>query len=329
MKSKEAMLAFVTGASGFIGSHLVRALKTNGWQVRAYVHRTPLAAIPAVEFVNGDILDQAVLESAMRGVDVVFHLAAAVGSVVTDPRAFREVNVGGTEAVLAAARRARAGRVVYFSSIGVLGAVKAGDTADEEYPPAPRTLYDRTKSAAEEAARRAAAEGLDVVIVRPGWVYGPGDRRTFKFMRAICRRRSALIAGAPGRQTPVYIDDLTAGTLLAARKGLSGAVYHLAGDEILSAEEMTRMVAAACGVAAPRLRLPQWLARAAASAMGMVSGLLHIETPLNRGKLAFFLDPKAMSSARAKKELGYAPAIDFRTGTARAIAWYRDNGWLQ
>jgi len=322
------MLALVTGASGFIGSHLVRALKKNGWAVRAFVHKTPLAGIPGVASVSGDILDEAELEAAMAGVDVVFHLAAAVGSAVTDPHAFREVNVNGTEAVLASARRAGVGRVVHFSSIGVLGAVRAGDTADEEYPPAPRTLYDRTKLAAETAVRQAVAEGLDGVVIRPGWVYGPGDRRTFKFIRAVCRRKFALIAGAQGRQTPVYIDDLIAGTLLAAEKGRRGAVYHLAGDEILTAEEMTQVVAAACGVAGPRLRLPKWLARVAAFCLEKASRLLKMETPLNRGKLAFFLDPKAMSSARAKKELGFAPAIDFRTGVALAIAWYRGNGWL-
>jgi nucleoside-diphosphate-sugar epimerase len=322
------MLALVTGASGFIGSHLVRALKNNGWTVRAFVHRTPLSEMNGVDVVTGNILDEEALATAMAGVDVVFHLAAAVGSAVTAPRAFREVNVGGTEAVLAAARRAVVGRVVHFSSIAVLGAVRAGDAADEEYPPAPRTLYDRTKFAAEQAARLAAEKGLDVVIIRPGWVYGPGDRRTFKFIRAICRRRSALIRGAQGRQTPVFIDDLVAGTLLAAQKGRPGAVYHLAGDEIMSAEEMTAIVAAACGVQGPRLRLPMKLTQAAAFCLEKTFGLLGMETPVNRGKLAFFLDPKAMSSARAKKELGFQPTIDFRAGIALAIAWYRDNGWL-
>jgi len=322
------MLALVTGASGFIGSHLVTALKNNGWDVRAFIHRTPLAEIPGVTSIAGDIRDITALAAAMTGVDVVFHLAAAVGSVVTDPHMFRKVNVNGTEAVLAAARQANVGRIIHFSSIGVLGTVKAGIAANEDYPAAPRTLYDRTKFTAEEAARGAAAGGLAVVIVRPGWVYGPGDRRTFKLINAICRRKFALIAGSPGRQTPVYIDDLIAGTLLAAEKGRPGAVYHLAGDEILTAEEMARIVATTCGVAGPRLKLPRGLALVAAFCLEKTFGLLKIETPLNRGKLAFFLDPKAMSSARAKKELGYAPAIDFRTGTARAIAWYRENGWL-
>lgn len=322
------MRAFVTGASGFIGSHLTRALKTNGWDVRALVHSTPIAEIPGIISVTGDILDVMALEKAMAGVDTVFHLAAAVGSVVTDPHAFREVNVGGTEAVLTAARRAGAGRVVHFSSIGVLGAVKAGDIADEDYPTAPRTLYDQTKFAAEAAVLRAAADGFDVVIVRPGWVYGPGDRRTFKFISAICRRKFALIAGASGRQTPVYIDDLVAGVLLVAANGRLGTVYHLAGDEILTPAEMTAIVAMACGVAGPRLKLPKGPTKVAAFILEKVFGLMKKETPLNRGKLAFFLDPKAMSSARAKKELGYAPTTDFGTGIARAIAWYRENGWL-
>lgn len=322
------MRAFVTGASGFIGGHLVRALKDGGWDVRAFVHKTPLAEIPGVVSVAGDIQDVSALEKGMAGAGVVFHLAAAVGSIVTDPRAFREVNVGGTEAVLAAAKRAGVGRVVHFSSAGVLGAVKAGDVAREDYPPAPGTLYDRTKLEAEEAARRAAADGLDVVIVRPGWAYGPGDRRTFKFIRAVCRRKLVLVGGAPGRQTPVYIDDLTAGTLLAADEGRSGAVYHLAGDEILTTEEMTRIVAAVCGVAGPRVRLPKGPALAAAFFLEKAFGLAKKEAPLNRGKLAFFLDPKAMSSATAKSELGFAPKTDFRTGAARAIAWYRENGWL-
>ena len=322
------MRAFITGASGFIGGHLVRTLKADGWNVRILVNKTPLPGIEGIESVNGDILNSGVLEKAMSGMDIVFHLAAAVGSLVTDPRAYRMVNVEGTKAVLAAAQRAGAKRVVHFSSIGVLGVVKAGETANEDYPPAPRTLYDQTKLAAEEAVRHAAANGLDVVMIRPGWVYGPGDRRTFKFIHAICQRKLALISGAPGRQTPVYIDDLVAGALLVAERGRSGEVYHIAGNEILTAEEMSRMVAEACGVPVPRLRLPKGLAIAAAFIFEKLFSVIKKEAFLNRGKLSFFIDPKAMSSVRAKTELGFAPEIDFRTGVARTIAWYRENDWL-
>jgi dihydroflavonol-4-reductase len=322
------MRALVTGASGFIGSRLLPALQAEGWEVRAYVHRTPLASASGVFSFSGDIQDERALRAAMQGVDAVFHLAAAVGSAVTDRRAFQAVNAGGTRAVLRAARAARVGRVVHCSSIGVLGAVRDGETAAEDYPPAPRTLYDRTKLAAEEAARAAAAAGLGVVILRPGWVYGPGDRRTFKFFRAVCRRRAALISGARGRQTPVYIDDLVSGVLLAAAQGRPGAVYHLAGDEVLTAEAMTRMAAEACGVAPPRLHLPLALARPAALMLEKAFALAGREAPFNRGKLAFFSDSKAMSSQRARTELGFVPRTDFRSGVRLAIAWYRENGWL-
>ncbi len=322
------MRALVTGASGFIGARLLPALQAAGWEVRAYVHHTPLASAGGVFSFCGDIRDERALSAAMDGADAVFHLAAAVGSAVTDPRDFQAVNVEGTRAVLRAASASRVSRVVHFSSIGVLGAVGDGDTAAEDYPPAPRTLYDRTKLAAEQAALEAAAAGLGVVILRPGWVYGPGDRRTFKFIRAVCRRRAAFIAGARGRQTPVYVDDLVAGALLAAAKGRPGALYHLAGDEVLTAEEMTRETAEACGVAPPRLRLPLALARPAALFLEKAFALAGREAPFNRGKLAFFTDAKAMSSRRAQTELGFAPQRDFRTGIRLAIAWYRENGWL-
>jgi dihydroflavonol-4-reductase len=322
------MLALVTGASGFIGSHLIRALKAVGFEVRALVHKTPLAEIPGISAVVGDILDEEALAEAMVGVDFVFHLAAAVGSAVNGAQAFQKTNVNGTEAVLAAARKAAVRRVVHFSSIGALGSIKAGETAGEEYLPAPRTPYDRSKFAAEEAARSAVASGIDVVIVRPGWVYGPGDRRTFKFINAVSRRRFALVAGAKARQTPVYIDDLIAGVLLVSQKGRRGTIYHLAGDEILTAAEMTRIVATACGVPCPRLKLPKGPALVAAYCLEKAFALVKKEAPLSRGKLAFFLDSKAMSSTKAEKELGYAPRIGFEDGIARTIAWYREKGWL-
>lgn len=322
------MRALVTGASGFIGGRLLPALLAAGWDVCAYVHQTPVAGLEGVVTFSGDILDENKLAAAMAGAEVVFHLAAAVGSAVTDRRSFQAINVDGTRAVLKAARATKVGRIIHFSSIGVLGAVRDGDTAAEDYPPAPHTLYDRTKLAAEEAARQAAAAGLGVVILRPGWVYGPGDRRTGKFFRAVCRRRAAFVSGASGRQTPIFIDDLVAGVLLAAERGQPGSIYHLAGNEVLSAEEMTRIVAEACGVAAPRLRLPLGLARTAAFCLEKAFLLAGREAPFNRGKLSFFVDSKAMSSQRARKELGFAPTIDFRSGARRAIAWYRENGWL-
>ena len=319
--------AFVTGAAGFIGSHLVRALAARGWEVRALVHRTDLPPMDGVEAFRGDVRDVATLKIGCARVDTVFHLAAAVGSAVTNRGAFREVNVRGTEAVLAAAKDASVRRVVHVSSAGVLGAVEPGVIADETYPPNPRNLYDRTKWEAETAARRAAEGGANVVIVRPGWVYGPGDRRTFKLIKAVDDRRFFLLAGTKGRQTPVHVEDLVEGLLQSAERGTAGGLYHLAG-EVLSVEEMVGVIAAACGRRVPRCRLPKTPTVVAAAALETMFGLLNKEAPLNRGKLSFFLHPKALSSEKARRELHFSPRRGFAEGIRLTVAWYRENGWL-
>jgi dihydroflavonol-4-reductase len=320
-------LAFVTGGTGFVGRHLVRTLAGRGWKVRVLVHRKELPQQEGVAAISGDIRDATALKSGCAGADTVFHLAAAVGSAVTDRSAFREVNARGTEAVLDAARKTGVRRVVHVSSAGVLGAVEPGVIADETHPPQPRNLYDRTKWEAEQAARRAAEGGADVVIVRPGWVYGPGDRRTFKLIKAVDDGRFFLLAGTKGRQTPVYVEDLVAGLLQSAEKGRKGELYHLAG-EVMPVEEMVAAIAAACGRRVPRFRLPKTPTVMAAAALEAIFGLFNKEAPLNRGKLSFFLHPKALSSEKARREIGFSPRREFAEGMRLTVAWYRENGWL-
>jgi dihydroflavonol-4-reductase len=321
-------LAFVTGGTGFIGRHLVPALAGRGWKVRVLVHRTELPPQKGVEAVHGDIRDAMSLEKYCAAVDTVFHLAAAVGSAVTDRGSFRDVNGWGTEAVLAAARYAGVRRVVHVSSAGVLGVVEPGVVADETHPPNPQNLYDRTKWEAERAARRAAESGADVVIVRPGWVYGPGDRRTFKLIKTVHDGRFFFLRGAQGRQTPVHVEDLVQGILGSAEKGGKGELYHLAG-EVMTVEEMVAAIAAACGRRTPRLRVPKTPVIAAAAVLEAVFGLVRKEAPLNRGKLSFFLHPKAFSSDKARRELGFSPRWEFAEGMRQTVAWYRENGWLR
>ena len=163
------MRAFLTGGSGFIGSHLIDALLEDGWRVAALSHRTPIQQSGRVEEIASDITDLRALESGMKDTDVVFHLASALGSSLINRQEFTRINAAGTEAVLEAARRARVPRVVHFSSAGVLGCVRDGDVADEGYPARPILAYDHAKYAGERAALRFAADGMDVVIGRPGW----------------------------------------------------------------------------------------------------------------------------------------------------------------
>ncbi len=322
------MQAFVTGASGFIGTHLVRGLTADGWKVLALDLAAPRSPVPGVEVVPGDVRDPGPWKKALAGTDVLFHLAAALGASGLSGETFLEINAGGTGAVLGAAREAGVGRTVCVSSVGVIGAVKPGVIADEDTPPNPRNAYDRSKLEAERIALEFAKGGMEVVVARPGWAYGPGDRRTLKVIKAINDRRFALVAPDRGRQTPVFVDDLVDGLRLMAEKGRRGEIYHLTGDEVLTVRSMAVLIAEACGVPAPRLRIPVLAAKLAARALEKAYAPFGREAPLNRSRLAFFLDPKALSNAKARRELGFRPQVDFRTGAARAVAWYREQGWL-
>jgi len=322
------MRAAVTGASGFIGGHLVKRLSQDGWEVRVLVHRNRPSSREELRIFQGDILDPDSLAGAFEGADVLFHLAARLGAPSLGEEAFLAANREGTENVLTAARAAGVKRVIHFSSGGVLGSVEGGRAADEHHPPRPLDPYDLSKWEGEKVALHHASGGSDVVIVRPGWVYGPGDRRTYKLIRAVARRRFMLVAGGSTLQTPVYIDDLIQGTLLCARKGRSGEIYHLAGGEVLSAGEIVDAIAGAAGTRVPRLPIPLPLVKATAWAMERAFALFHTEAPLTRGRLAFFIHPKPLAIQKAVKELEYRPRTTFAEGIQRTVAWYRANGWL-
>ncbi|MEW5901181.1 MAG: NAD-dependent epimerase/dehydratase family protein [Acidobacteriota bacterium] len=322
------MRVFVTGGSGFIGSHLIETLLARGWSVRALAHRSRLPQEDKIEIIRGDIGDIELLRKGLRGTDIAFHLTAALGSSVIGAAEFRRINALGTETVLEAARLENVRRVVHFSSAGIFGALRQDEIADESHSPNPVSIYDRTKLEGETAALGFAGKGMDVVVVRPGWAYGPRDRRTFKLIKAICAGRFLMAGRGAGRQTPIYIDDLTRGVLLAAEKGKKGQIYHLAAGEILLAREIVEAVAEACGRKIPRLGLPLFLARPAAFVLEKSFVPLRREPPFNRAKLSFFVHSRALSAEKAKRQLGFAPEVDFRQGIAKALDWYRKNGWL-
>jgi len=322
------MRAFITGGSGFIGGHIIDALIKKGWNVRALVHRSTIIQEDRVETLRGDICDRAVLKEGLKGADILFHLASALGSSAIGKNEFYRINALGTEAVLEVAREETVRRVIHLSSAGVLGAVKKNDVADEDYPPNPRQVYDRTKLEGEKIALRFAEEGMDIIVIRPGWAYGPRDKRTFKLIKAISHKKFMMATKGKARQTPVYIDDLVRGILLTAQKGEKGEIYHLAGDEILTAWEIVRVIASSCGRKIPRFRLPLLPARLAALILEKMFSSLRKEPPFNRAKLSFFLHSKPLSIQKAKGELGFSPEVKFSQGIKMTVSWYRENGWM-
>ena len=322
------MRAFITGGSGFIGSHLIDALLNEGWQVRALAHSARILQEDSVEVVRGDIADSGLLKQSLKGTDVLFHLASALGSARISREEFFRVNAAGTQAVLRAAGDAKVARVVHCSSAGVLGSVRDGDIADESYPPRPLLVYDRAKLEGERSALRIAETGTEVVVVRPGWAYGPRDRRTFKLIKAIHDGRFILAGRGTGTQTPVFIDDLVDGLLAASTRGTRGTIYHLAGQEIMTVREMVQAIADVCGKRIPRFHLPLFPARVGAFLLEKAFSLWGKEPPLSRSKLSFFTHSKPLSIDRARRELGFQPGTDFRTGIGLTVTWYKEHGWV-
>ncbi len=322
------MKVVVTGASGFIGSRLVENLVSSGCDVRVLIHNRNIHENLRVETVNGDIRDPSSLKAAFRERDILFHLAAALGGSLLGKKEFADINREGTANVLAEARFSGIKKVIHFSSAGVLGAVERGLAAKEDHPPNPINIYDHTKLEGERIARKFASEGMNISIIRPGWVYGPGDTRTFKLIRSIAKKQFILITKGDIWQTPVFIDDLIEGTLLCAEKGKSGEIYNLAGQEVLTVREIVDHIGEAAGVKLPSIPLPLFSVKAAAFLLEKAFFIFKKEAPLTRGKLAFFIYPKPLSIDKSRNDLGFDPKTDFAAGIRKTVLWFQEQGWI-
>lgn len=325
-----APLVLVTGGTGFIGRHLCRRLLADGCRVRILCRSgsRPDDLDGAVEIAAGDVTEPASLPAALAGADTVYHLASALGATPCGPQGFFAVNAEGTGRVLDAARVAGVRRIVHCSSVGVLGRI-LGPPAAEDAPLRPEDDYERSKARGEQLARAQAAAGLPVVIVRPGWAYGPGDRRTFKLMRAIAKRRFFFVGDGTTRTHPIFIDDLTEALARCRTAELApGEIITLAGDEIVTVEELGGRIARAVGVPLSRLHVPHEPLRTAAGLLEALFKAAGREAPLTRAKVDFFLKHRAYDTAKAKRLLGFAPRVFLDEGLPRTIAWYREHGWL-
>ena len=324
--------ALVTGASGFVGSYLVRQLAENGVRTRALIRSSPgllsMEGEPvhgSVEIFTGDISDPDSLAGAVEGCDTVFHVAAVLGPAHLPLETYRRINAGGTSNVIRACRRCGGvERMVHVSSTGAIGPVPPHQVACEGTPPRPEDKYEITKLEGEEIALQASREGFPAVIARPAWVYGPGDARTLKLFRMIARRRFLLVGKARNKQHPVWIHDLVQGLLRCATvPGIEGRVYHLAGPEIMTVETLCRTAARAAGVSILPLRPPLWLAGFPGYLVEAVYSFLGGEPPIDHRKVNFFRVNRAYSILRAREDLEWEPRMTFEEGVRLTIEWYR------
>lgn len=315
--------AFVTGGSGFIGGALIARLARENVAVNALVRSdTAAAKVEALGAtpIKGDLDDEDALRAGAEGCTYVFHAAAAVEDW-GDPAYFERVNVGGTIRTLRAAEAAGARRFVH---VGTEAALMAGDplvNVDETAPlrPDSKSLYPATKARAEQAVRGASTEAFQTVVVRPRFVWGPGDAAILPTMKAMVEAgKFAWVGGGHHKTNTSYIDNVIEGLVLAADKGTPGEAYFVHDGDAIEFREMVTKLLATQGVEAPTRSVPAPVAGALAVGGETVWRALRLKGSPPLTRFAYWVSSQecTLDISKARAELGYEPVISRAAGLA-------------
>ena len=325
----------ITGATGFVGSAVLRALLAEGARARVLTRsaspRDNLQGLDC-EILEGDITHRASVDAAMRGVRYVFHVAADYRLWAPQPEAVRHANVEGTRAVMEAALAAGAERIVYTSSVATLRAADAETVVDETQPLSEADAvgaYKQSKVAAERLVERMVADqDLPAVIVNPSTPIGPRDIKPTPTGRVVVEAATGKIpAFLDTGLNLVHVDDVAAGHLQALRQGRLGERYVLGGQNV-SLREMLRAIAALTGRPAPTLSLPRRPLYPLAYAAEAIAQLTGKAPLITRDALKMAAHHMFFSSAKAERELGYS-ARPYGEALADALAWFAAAGRLR
>jgi dihydroflavonol-4-reductase len=305
------MKVLVTGANGFTGSHLVKALEQQGDTVVALVRKTSdlsrLASVN-VQLAYGDICDRPSLQAAMQGVDRVFHTAAYVELGLVDAARMERINVEGTRNVLAVAQAAGVQKMVYCSTIGVYGDTQ-GRVIDETFERQQKdfsSAYDSTKYEAQRLVDQFAAAGLPVVSVMPSGIFGADDPHFGPVMDTFLKGRLKVWAGGDRITGIVHVDDLVSAMLLAAEKAPSGAHYIISTGD-LSTRAMFQFLSQEAGISPPR-EVPEPVVRIVGNILDPIGRLLSWQPLISRERVHYVYDRCVrVSGDKARRELGWHP----------------------
>lgn len=327
------MKAFVTGATGFVGSHVARALADQGAELRLLMRptsRTDNIADLRAEVALGDLRDPESLRNTMTGCEFVFHVAADYRIWVRDPDEMYRANVEGTKAIIGAARESGVRRVVYCSSVATMGFTETGQIVDEDTPVSLDDMighYKRSKFLAEQVALEAGRAGADVVVVNPTTPVGENDIRPTP--------TGHIIVDFLLRKFPAYVDtglnlvdvkEVARGHLLAMEKARPGERYILGGEN-LTLKQILDQLSAVTGLPSPKLRVPHAVAMTFAAFDQFFTGVVRNREPratidaVKMGRKKMFA-----SSAKAERELGYT-VVPVENALRRAVEWFQAHGY--
>jgi nucleoside-diphosphate-sugar epimerase len=327
------MKVFLTGASGFVGSHVLDALIAGRHEVSILLRRTSNTAyischLPAVRVHYGSLGDIGVLKTALSGMETVVHCAGKIKAL--RPSDFYRVNQAGTRNVVMAANACRDSvrHLVYISSLAVSGPGTPGCLAEETAEPRPVSVYGRSKRLGEDEVRRHCS--VPWTILRPSAVYGPRDTEFLPVFKKVKQRLMPLVSGAKRPLSMIYGPDLGSAVLCCLPQERSqGRIYHVASVPPCTDEEFMEEIASYLKVRPVRLRIPRAGLTLAAVIQEFLSRATGRPNILNRQKLPELLAPGwVCTTQRMRTDLGFAAPTSLREGVGLTIEWYRREGWL-
>ncbi len=326
------MRALVTGATGFIGSHLVEALLARGDEVRCLArdghHLRWLEGWTDLAIVEGDVTNIAALRRAVAGVDCVYHLAGLTRA--RRAQDFFRVNAEGTRHLVAACLKTGGAppRFIYLSSLAAVGPSADASPLREEAIPQPVSAYGWSKLKGEEEVLAARGE-LNVTILRPPVVYGPRDRDVWRYARWVQRGLLLMAAGPLRAISLCYVDDLGRAIIASTEgKGPSGEIYHVAGEGVLTWEDVGGMLGRALGVRPRPLRIPVSVLLCLAGGLEVWGWATGQPTFFTRGKVREASGHWICDPTKARQHLGFVPRVAPDEGIPLTIEWYRSHGWI-
>jgi 2-alkyl-3-oxoalkanoate reductase len=335
MKIDEGKLkVLVTGASGFLGSHVAEHLSESGHEVVALVRKSSnrkfLETLPNVTFAYGAVEDASAVEEATRGVDAIIHAAGLVKA--RDRHEFELINVDGTKNLLAASRKNAPAlkRFVFVSSLAAVGPSHDGAPVTLDRECRPVTHYGRSKLRAEQAVL-AAKDELPVTVIRPPMIYGPRDNETFAFFQTVSRRVLPYLGDGKNTLSIVYAADAASACVRAIFADVpSGSLYFVEDGKVYVWREMLAELEKVLERRALlRFPIPFFVLRGAAVASEGYGRILGKAVMLTRDKINELSAPHwVCDSQKTRTELGWAPRVDWTEGAKRAADWYRQAGWL-
>lgn len=325
-------MIFITGISGFVGSNLAEYLINNGMVVSGLIRDESKkeGLNEAIKFHIGDIRDSGIADLSLAGTEYFIHCASVINPPDQKDSTVTESNIKGTINVLNWVKN-KAGslkKFIYISSVGAMGKIHK-PPVDESYSGEILNTYQMSKRESEFIVRDfCASNNIDYIILRPAWIYGPRDRRVFKFIKAIAKKRFLRIGDCRTFIHPLYIDDLLDAIYISVKSDIKNDLFVIAGPEMYTIDQTIDIISKHLNVKIPGVKLPYSIMYIIALFSEFFFPLIGMEAPIFRRRLDFFKENQGFDISKSVELLSYSPKYYLERGMSETIDWYRDNKWL-